>query len=1244
MVVAAACAAALCAPASASAVAFKAPVDYGVGEVPKSVAVGDFDNDGNQDLALANSFSGSVSVLLGDGSGGFGTAANISLGAGNNPVWVAVGDFNNDGDDDLAAALVTSDRVVILLGDGEGGFGPPASLKAGDDPAAVSVTVLDFNGDGNADLAVPNRDGDSVGIMVGDGEGNFATPTTSTVFAVGEAPWQAAVGDFDGDGNADLAVANTDSDNVSILLGDGSGGFGTAENFEAGDGPDSVAVGDFNGDGDADIAVVNGLSHDVSILLGDGEGGFSAPTNFGAGALAISVAVGDFDEDGNEDLAVANRASKNVSILLGDGTGSFTGAANVDSSHQANSVAVGDFNKDGDPDLAVADELDNKASVLLGLADPTISAVPDSSVTLGETVADTATLAGGKSPTGTITFQLFGPNDATCAGSPVYFSQLKSVEGDGNYSSGSFTPSEAGAYHWVVSYSGDAENGAAATACGESGQTSNVAKLAPTLTTEAGAGATVGQPITASATLDGGYEAAGEITFFAYGPDDADCSGTPAFSGGRTVDGDGEYDSPEFTPSQAGDYHWTAAYGGDANNEAVESPCGAAAQTTTVAKATPALTAAAADGTAGQALTDTATLASGYEAGGEITFRAYGPGDADCSGTPAFTSDPVSVDGDDEYESPEFTPAAAGEYLWTVSYSGDDNNATASVSCGAANQSSTVAKATPTLTASAADGTVGQAITDTASLGGVDPSGEITFRAYGPGASGCTGQPAFEEEVTVDSGDGDYESPEFTPSQPGAYNWTASYSGDDNNEAAASACLASGQTSTVAKAAPTLTGEAAATGTVGQPITDAATLAGGYQPGGQLSFHAYGPFDAGDSPDCTAPAAFAGTSQVDSGNGDYDSPAFTPTEPGVYFWTVGYAGDADNESAASACGDAEQTSTVAKAAPTLTASVVDGTVGKAVSATATLAGGYEAGGEITFLAYGPGDADCSGTPAFTSDPVAVDGDGEYKSDPFTPAAAGRYRWTVAYSGDSGNEAAPASDCDAPDSTSAVAKARTEITLSAAAASTTEGETATLNAAVEGFQPGGEVTFRDGAAALGTATVDAAGRASLATASLAAGVHQIVASYGGDANNDPSSSAPLAITVKARPAPAACRQVSPAPRNYKPKKKVRAHQVPGVRARITVATAAQLEIEASLRFKRDGRVRTVDLGSHSLGNPGARNLRLALPGSLRKVLPLRTKVTLKLKISAATGCGNPQVIRRSIRTRVVKVLVPRAHKK
>lgn len=336
-------------PAALAELSFSGPTDFAAGLHPESVAVGDFDGDSVPDLAVANR-GGTVSILLGDGEGGF-ARRDPNFAAGTTTVSVGVGDFDGDADDDVAAANFGSHDVSVLLGDGAGGFAPATSFSTGVGGHPTSIAVGDFNRDSDPDLVVTNIAHDRVVVRLGSVGGTFTAPIG---FDAGTSPDSVAVGDFDGNGYPDLAVTASFLGDVSVLLGDGSGGFGAPTSFPAGDfslegAKRSVAVGDFDRDGDSDLAMASLDS--VRVLLGDGVGGFGAATNFPTGEYSRSVAVGDFDGNGDPDLAVGGFGD--VSVLLGDGSGGFGPAGDFGTGSIPTSVAVGDFDGDADADLAV---------------------------------------------------------------------------------------------------------------------------------------------------------------------------------------------------------------------------------------------------------------------------------------------------------------------------------------------------------------------------------------------------------------------------------------------------------------------------------------------------------------------------------------------------------------------------------------------------------------------------------------------------------------------------------------------------------------------------------------------------------------------------------------------------------------------------------------------------------------------------------------------------------------------------
>jgi len=284
-----------------------------VGAAPAGLTIGDFNEDGKLDLAVLSS-TGAVSVWFGDGTGRF--TAGPSTVAASAGSYIASADFNGDGHLDLAVINSSAQSATILLGTGTGSFNNAATLNTGVAPYGISVA--DFNQDGILDLAVGNGDG-TVNIFSGNGDGTFELVTT---FDTGSPADALATSDFNEDGVPDLAVANTGANGtgtngvVSIWIGSGNGFFTQATQIPVGNTPDALAVGDFNGDGHIDIAVANQLGNTVQILAGNGADAFTAFAAQPAGSSPVQLGVADFNGDGRLDLVVADAGSNLLPVLL----------------------------------------------------------------------------------------------------------------------------------------------------------------------------------------------------------------------------------------------------------------------------------------------------------------------------------------------------------------------------------------------------------------------------------------------------------------------------------------------------------------------------------------------------------------------------------------------------------------------------------------------------------------------------------------------------------------------------------------------------------------------------------------------------------------------------------------------------------------------------------------------------------------------------------------------------------------
>ncbi|HEV2379464.1 MAG TPA: alkaline phosphatase family protein [Terriglobia bacterium] len=331
---------------------------------PQAVVRGDFNGDGKLDLAVANYGDNTVSVLLSNGNGTFGT--NITTATGPGPDALAVGDFNGDGKLDVAVANGNdSSTISILLGNGDGTFtSAPNSPLSVDAAEPVWVGVADLNGDGKLDLLVASDKDNTLSVFLGNGDGTF--DPTSVLPNAGQGPVAVAVGDFNGDGKLDLAQANHIDNTVGILKGNGDGTFTALTTRAAtGKGPQGIVAADFNGDGKLDLAVANETDNTISVLFGNGDGTFKTGVTYTAGASPVGIATEDVNGDGKLDLITANQAANTISLLLGSANGTFGGHSDYAVGSSSSGLAVADFNGDGRLDVMVADAVANTLSLLL---------------------------------------------------------------------------------------------------------------------------------------------------------------------------------------------------------------------------------------------------------------------------------------------------------------------------------------------------------------------------------------------------------------------------------------------------------------------------------------------------------------------------------------------------------------------------------------------------------------------------------------------------------------------------------------------------------------------------------------------------------------------------------------------------------------------------------------------------------------------------------------------------------------
>ena len=316
----------------------------------------DLDGDGWIDLATVNEVSADLRVFMnrGDGSGLYDQPflAPVPIGVESSPN--EPGDFDNDGKMDIAVSATDSGGVWIALGNGNGNFATPQSVLTGDQPHGVAV--LDVDGDGDMDIVNALVGDDRMALLLNNGSGVFASPT---FFPAGcSRPFGLASADMNNDGIVDLVAGCVGDSRAAVLLGNGNGTFTAAPSQDAAGQPWQVAVGDVDGDGNVDAALANALSAlNGALLRGNGDGTLAPPETVPMPDHTPASDLGDLDGDGDLDWVLSSYGAGIWRIYVNDGDGNFSVGQDIEAPSNPSCAVMLDFDNDGDIDLALSDEI-----------------------------------------------------------------------------------------------------------------------------------------------------------------------------------------------------------------------------------------------------------------------------------------------------------------------------------------------------------------------------------------------------------------------------------------------------------------------------------------------------------------------------------------------------------------------------------------------------------------------------------------------------------------------------------------------------------------------------------------------------------------------------------------------------------------------------------------------------------------------------------------------------------------------
>ena len=383
------------APAAfAQTITFSAVTTVGTGTstTPRALVASDVNRDGKLDVVTSDIGTSQLSILLGNGMGGFILqTTRPSTGASTMPYDLAVGDLNGDGWPDVVTANTGTNAIGVLMNTGMGTFANATSYSLGTGTQPRGLALADVNKDGKLDALTANYGNNTVSVLLGNGLGGFTLQNIKLSTGTGTQPQDVAIADVNGDGKLDALIAvsgptvnpSSNAHTLAVLLGNGLGGFTLQPNQPStgvNSQPVSLVLGDVNNDGKLDALTANFYSNKQGVLLGDGAGSFALQTNSpsaGAGGSPAGVAAADLNGDSKLDFVTANSAANKVAVLVGDGLGNFSlsGSPGSGSGSIPYGIITADVNGDGKPDVITANTGSNTIGVQLNITvrDVTIS-------------------------------------------------------------------------------------------------------------------------------------------------------------------------------------------------------------------------------------------------------------------------------------------------------------------------------------------------------------------------------------------------------------------------------------------------------------------------------------------------------------------------------------------------------------------------------------------------------------------------------------------------------------------------------------------------------------------------------------------------------------------------------------------------------------------------------------------------------------------------------------------------------